>query len=261
MLSALGRYLTWQRLPAGRIPMRRPRMEAGVFLTFALAYIALSWATGLVIRSQPHPILGAHYFTSDLVYVLGFKFLGLLVLPLVLFTALGYRLRDVFPGDRLDRRTIVGVGVGFVAGALLNLRHLGPIVSASAAFGGTALLGRIALGLLIPLLTAALPEEIVYRGLLQPRLERTAGRVAAVLLTALLFAAWHLPTRFLLASGVEGRAGDFASVALGTGAPVFVVGLLFGLLYDRYRRLLPLIAAHWGIDAMVNVGAMLGLPL
>ena len=33
------------------------------------------------------------------------------------------------------------------------------------------------------------------------------------------------------------------------------------LLYDRYRRLLPLIAAHWGIDAMVNVGAMLGLPL
>ena len=67
--------------------------------------------------------------------------------------------------------------------------------------------------------------------------------------------------RRLLASGVEGRAGDFASVALGTGAPVFVVGLLFGLLYDRYRRLLPLIAAHWGIDAMVNVGAMLGLPL
>ncbi len=261
MVGAIGRFLTWQRLPAGRLPIRRPGLETAVFLTYALLFVGMSCLTGLAIRAHPRPILGAGYFTADLVYVVAFKFLGLLVIPLVLFRALGYRLKDVFAGDRLDGRTIVGMVVGFTLGALLNLRHLGPILSASGHFAGTALVVRIALGLLIPLFTAALPEEIVYRGLLQPRLERVAGRVVAVLLTALLFTAWHLPTRFLLAFGVEGQAGDFTSVALGTGAPVFVAGLVFGLLYDRYRRLLPLVATHWGIDAMVTVATMLGLPV
>ncbi len=35
----------------------------------------------------------------------------------------------------------------------------------------------------------------------------------------------------------------------------------FGRLYDRSRRLLPLIAAHWGIDAVVTVAALLGVPV
>jgi len=261
MLAATWRFLTWQRLPAARLPIRRPRREAALCLGYALVYVGLSWATGLAIRAHPRPILGASYFTSDLSYVLLFKILGLLVVPLGIVAALGYGLRDVFAGDRLDRRTLVGMLAGFLLGAFLNARHLGPIVAASAGFGAPALVGRVALGLFLPLVSAALPEEIFYRGLLQPRLERTAGRVTAVLGTAVLFAAWHLPSRLVLASGVEGRAGDLVSVVLGTGVPVFVVGLVFGLLYDRYRRLLPLIAAHWGIDAVVTVAAMLGLPL
>ena len=37
-----------------------------------------------------------------------------------------------------------------------------------------------------------------------------------------------------------------------------VVGLVFGILYDRYRQLPPLIAAHWGVDAVVFI-AVFGL--
>ncbi len=261
MLAATRRFLTRQRIPAGQLPIRRPGPEAILLLTYALLYVALSWMTGLAIRHHPRPILGASYFTSDIVYVVPFKLLGLLVLPLALVTALGYRPRDIFAGDRLDRRTIVGMSLAFLVGAALNQRHWHAIAGAVGHFPPPALSARIALGLLLPLLTAALPEEIFYRGLLQPRLERVAGRALAILGTAVLFTAWHLPSRYVLASGVEGRAGDFTSVLVGTGVPVFVVGLVFGLLYDRYRRLLPLIAAHWGIDAVVGVAAMLGLPV
>ena len=261
MVAAAWRFLRVQRLPAGRLPIRRPALESAVFLTYALVFVGLAILTGLAIRAQPRPILGASYFTSDLVYVVAFKFAGLLVVPLGIAALLGFGAREIFAGDRLDRRTIVGIILAFLVGASLNQQHLRQIPEAALHFSGGALTLRVGLGLLIPLLSAALPEEIVYRGILQPRLERVAGRATAILLTALLFTAWHLPTRFLLASGVEGRAGDLASVLVGTGLPVFVVGLFFGLIYDRYRRLLPLIAAHWGIDAAVGVATMLGLPM
>ena len=261
LLAAAWRFIRWQRVPASRLPIRRPALEATALLAFALAYPGLSALTGLVIRTHPLPILGASYFTSDVWYVLGFKILGLLVVPLVGVRLLGYRLGELVPDGRLRPRDIVVCILAFAAGALLNSRHFGPIAAAAGRFGTGAVVTRATIGLLIPLVSAAIPEELVYRGLLQTRLERVAGRIVAVLLTALLFTAWHLPSRYLLASGIEGTAGNALSVLLGTGAPVFVIGLLFGLLYDRYRRLLPLIAAHWGIDAVVSVGAMLGLPL
>jgi|SRR5450759_4057077 len=111
----------------------------------------------------------------------------------------------------------------------------------------------------MPLFTAALPEEIVYRGLLQTRLEATTPAPIAILVSAVLFTAWHLPSRYLLASGVEGRGGDLSSVVLGTGVPAFIVGLVFGVLWYRYRRLMPLITAHWGIDLLPGLSSLLGI--
>lgn len=108
--------------------------------------------------------------------------------------------------------------------------------------------------------TAALPEELVYRWALQTRIERIWGRLAAILLAAVLFTAWHLPTRYLLASGAEGRAGDLASVLRGTGLPVLVVGLSFGWAWDRWRNLPALVALHWGIDTLPSVASILRLP-
>ncbi len=276
MLAAMWRLITWQRVPARGLRLRQPGLEAALLLGYATVYVGFSWLTGLEIRANPRPILGATSFTSDAFYVLGFKLTALLLVPLLGFRLLGYRLRAIVPDGLADAggvhtperarwglraRDWLVAALALAVGALLNARHFGPILTAAQGFTLPALAGRVALGLAIPLFTAALPEEIVYRGLLQTRLEAVAGRIVAVIGTALLFTAWHLPSRFLLATGVEGRAGDFASVVMGTGLPVFVIGLVFGLLYDRYRRLVPLIAAHWGIDAVVGVAAMLRLPI
>jgi membrane protease YdiL (CAAX protease family) len=64
-----------------------------------------------------------------------------------------------------------------------------------------------------------------------------------------------LPSRFLLSRGVEGEAGDFLSVVLGTGVPVFVAGLFFALHWDRYRNLPLLMALHWGIDTLPSLSS------
>ncbi len=111
----------------------------------------------------------------------------------------------------------------------------------------------------MPLLIAGFPEEFVFRGILQTRLEKVWGRVAAITVSVLLFTAWHIPTRYLLAQGVEGSAGDLTSVLLGTGVPVLIVGSVFALLWDRYRNLPALIAAHWGVDVLPALIAFLGI--
>ena len=68
--------------------------------------------------------------------------------------------------------------------------------------------------------------------------------LAAITGAALRFTAWHIPSRYFLASGGEGHAGDLGSVVINTALPVLLMGLIFGVLWDRYRRLLPLIALH-----------------
>jgi membrane protease YdiL (CAAX protease family) len=118
---------------------------------------------------------------------------------------------------------------------------------------------RIAIAILIALFNAAIPEEFFFRYWLQTRLEQRFGRIVAIVGAALLFTAWHIPARYLLASGGEGRAGNLGSVLLNTGLPVLIIGLIVGILWDRHRRLLPLIALHWGIDSLPLAGAILGL--
>jgi len=104
---------------------------------------------------------------------------------------------------------------------------------------------------------SAFPPPNSTAGLLQTRLEVVWGRVAAILVSVALFVAWHLPTRFLLAHGVEGEAGNLGSVLLGTGIPVGIVVLILALAWDRRRNPPALIAIHGAIDTIPIVASML----
>jgi uncharacterized protein len=259
MLASISHIIQWQRVPASEMRIERPRQETVTALSYTLFFIVAAWGTGMIIRHHPLPILGASGFTSDLWYVLVFKIVFLLIVPWQWFRKQGYALRDLMPGWSARPGTIVAIMSAFAVGMSLNLSLWRPIVEAAGIISGPELLIRVLLGVLLPLLTAGIPEEIVYRGILQTRLERSAGRVTAILVSALLFVGWHIPTRFLLAHGVEGNAGDIVSVLIGTGIPVFVVGVVFSVFWDRYRSILPLIAAHWAIDIAPHVSSMVGI--
>ena len=119
-------------------------------------------------------------------------------------------------------------------------------------YGAGTLLGR----LIAMVLGTALFEDGLFRGYVLPQLYfllggRIAGEtgraIAALLLCAVIFALWHLPTILL-------NRGDIAPGAVaGALAYMMLGGVMLGLLYLRTGRLEVVIAGH----ALVNAPTML----
>lgn len=254
-MNRLRAWVTWQRVPVSAMRIARPRAEARTATLYAVSFVFLAAITGLMIRAWPQPVMEAASLTDDFWYIVLFKLCFLLAVPLVWYYREGYRLRDLMPGWKADLRHLLILLVCLLLGLSANLvqGRMEMVRDAARAFDGAELTVRLAMGLVVPLFQAGFPEEFAFRGILQTRLERVWGRAVAILLSVTLFTAWHIPTRFLLAEGVEGTAGDLGSVLLGTGIPVFLFGLIFALSWDRYRSLLPLVAAHWGVDILPSV--------
>jgi membrane protease YdiL (CAAX protease family) len=249
-----------QRVPIGAIRIVDPARETRFALLFASGYIAAAVVTGLVERAWPMPLWGATLLTSDATYALAFKIGLLLVVPSIAIARAGYTVNDLLLGWRVTFRSTLVVVALFVGGALVNASKLAPISAAAHALPPLEAVLRVVVGIGLMLFCAAIPEELVYRWGLQTRLERSWGRPLAIVATAVLFTAWHLPPRYFLASGAEGTAGDWRSVLLGTGLPVLLAALIFGWAWDRWRNLPALVALHWGVDALPSIASFLRLP-
>ena len=148
--------------------------------------------------------------------------LGLLVWGRVSLAELGWRAERIGPD--------------LLRGALGGAACCGIVLLISMSRGATAtetlqgwwevpFLERL-LGMLIGV-EAALTEETLFRGDLQPTVQRILGRGAGQILTAVLFALYHLQF------GLWGLLGKTA------------FGLVFGLLRDRTGRLVSPAVAHW----------------
>ncbi|MBS1120201.1 MAG: hypothetical protein H6Q90_2429 [Deltaproteobacteria bacterium] len=232
-----------------------PAREARELVVLALGCTVMATLAALAVERWPLALYAGADFTASVWYVLGFKLGYMLGVPLAWLRWHGYHLPEVLGPWRSTLRSWVGIAIAVAAGLALNLQHVGPIgelIAAGAAWP------RIALGVVLPLVAAAIPEELVFRVLLQTRLEKVSGRLVAIGVSTLLFALWHLPSRFLLATGVEGTAGDLGSILLGTGLPVFVVGLILAAIWDRWRSVAVIVALHFAIDLLPSLRHALG---
>ena len=91
--------------------------------------------------------------------------------------------------------------------------------------------------LLLSALRAAITEEVIVVGYLFERLGRLGwGRWRIIISSAVLRGSYHL---------YQGFGAFVANLAM---------GVLFGWLYTRYGRLLPLVVTHFLLDAAVFVG-------
>ena len=261
VLRRLYNRITWQRISVHEFQIRQPKKETVIALVYSIFYVFAAVVIGYLIKNKPIPLLGAASFIEDFWYAIVFKIGLLLIIPSIWFFYQGYRIQHLLPDWKLKFKPVISIIIAYIAGLSLNLvqGHFSFISEAANNFTIGDLAGRVGLGFVLSLFYAGIPEEFVFRGILQTRLEKLLGRVAAIGITVLLFTAWHLPTRFLLSQGVEGTSGDLSSILIGTGLPVFIVGLIFGLLWDRYRSLIPLIAAHWGIDTIPSIISFLGV--
>ncbi|MCM3340558.1 CPBP family intramembrane metalloprotease [Paenibacillus sp. MER TA 81-3] len=236
--------------------IHQQRKELFVFTMYAVVYIFIVAIFSLVIKHNPLPIFGAKGFTEDGWYVFFIKLVFLFLVPLYMYRRFGYSIRSIFHLQEPKRWILVFSC--FMVGILLNSGYFGEIFSVMAT-GGEFIWIKLLLGLLLPLVQAALPEEIFYRYILQTRLEKAIGAFAGIVLSAILFSLFHLPSRYLLASGVEGIAGDLSSILLGTILPAFVIGIILGYLWYKFRNIWILIALHYGIDILPSGASFLNI--
>lgn len=92
-------------------------------------------------------------------------------------------------------------------------------------FGGT----NIVIEILNTAVLTGLVEEIFFRGLALSRLKKGMGRVAAVVVSAVIFGLFH---------------GAFIAVCYAT-----VLGLVFGFLAERHNSILPTVICHMFFNA------------
>ncbi|MCR8897536.1 CPBP family intramembrane metalloprotease [Gordonia sp. GONU] len=113
----------------------------------------------------------------------------------------------------------------------------------------------------IPLQTV-IPEELMFRGVLQGTLGRLCGPRATLVFGAIAFGLWHILSSTGLTGGNEGLSdvlgsGTAAQVVEIAGAVVAtgVAGLVLGWLRQRTTSLLAPIALHWALNATGAIGA------
>ncbi|MDY6808298.1 MAG: CPBP family intramembrane glutamic endopeptidase [Actinomycetota bacterium] len=113
----------------------------------------------------------------------------------------------------------------------------------------------------IPLQTV-LPEELMFRGVLQGSLGRLFGVRWTLTVGAVAFGLWHVTSSLGLTAGNAGLSGVLGSGAVGQIAGVLgavaattAAGFVFGWLRHRTTSLLAPVALHWALNATGAVGA------
>jgi membrane protease YdiL (CAAX protease family) len=179
----------------------------------------------------------------DLAYQVSFVVLPLGAVALVGY--LLYRSGESFatigldlsrPGSDLGRGLLLAAGVGAVGLVfyVLAFRAGLSVQVAAAQVAGNWWDWPL---LLIQAAANAVLEEVVILGFLLHRLEQWGmGHRSAIVISALVRGAYHLY------QGFGGFVGNLA------------MGLLFGWLYYRWRRVGPMIVAHFLIDAVAFIG-------
>jgi membrane protease YdiL (CAAX protease family) len=150
------------------------------------------------------------------------------------FKAIGLNL--LHPGRDLWRGMWLAAVIGIPGlGLYLASRHLG--ISAEVIPAALGEYWWTVPMLLFAAVRASLLEEVIVVGYLFNRLSRLGfSSTSQILVSASLRASYHLY------QGFGGFIGNF------------VMGLLFGYLYQRWGRVMPLVIAHFVLDAAIFVG-------
>lgn len=154
----------WQRVPTSSLAIRNPRREALGWTLYAVAFVGAATVVGYLVQRWPSPLLGAWKLNQDVWYAGGLKIGLLLIVPSLIFRWSGYRMSALTYAKRAN---VLSTVAWFFAGALINVGHLSRIQPAFLGFSPRDLVVRLPVAIVLPLFTAGIPEEVVYRGILQ----------------------------------------------------------------------------------------------
>lgn len=163
-------------------------------------------------------------------------------------------------GKSLLDGLLLGLLLGLPGVVYLAWRELAPTPIRFAALAETSFPAFVALVFGRLLFFTALAEELAFRGLLQSRLRSAFGPARAILIGAVVFAAWHLVVSLTTLRGTN-LASDLGTAGLAyvvQNLAVLCAGLLWGLLRERSGNLAGCILSHWLADALLVAGLYFG---
>lgn len=224
-----------------------------------MAFIRLPLITfGLVVGWLVYRLQGSPNSWANSISITNFTmtiFADGICLALLLWRARveHFRLDDLI---RIDRRHIVkdvliGLGLALLFLALLQISSIlamlivyGPNVFSQSAANSTANnfgmppMWVMWWSLLVLPITVGVMEELVYRGYALPRLETaTKSRWLSLLIVSLGFGLQHIVLPLMS-----------WQISLVRFLSILPLGFVFGWIYFKQRRLLPLIIGHWAVD-------------
>ena len=161
-----------------------------------------------------------------------------------------------------------GVGIGALAALGLGVPAAVGVLLAPLVFGEPLhyepLEGRSAEGLAVHVLIwfplqTAIPEEIVFRGVVLAAWQRVTSSGRAQLVTAGAYALWHLAVVYdsVSSSGVAEGPVLFGLLYLAAIAAIGVAGLLFGVMRSLTGSLAAPIMAHWVVVGLIRLAVWL----
>ncbi|MBI4674897.1 MAG: CPBP family intramembrane metalloprotease [Chloroflexi bacterium] len=218
-------FFTRQRV-SELLPVRQPIIESALALALVLAWMLFRIGQYANVYELPQLSVAA---IPDVFETIAPKLIEMVILPLALWLALRYRPREL--GIRIAWRAWIPALAPMAALIFLGLHNNKP--------------GEWWDSLIYFFLGAGLPEEFLFRGLLQARLEALLKNPAwALYLAAFVFGASHLPINL---SGA--RPDNWLSAFESAFTFQLSVGFALGYAFYRVRNLAPLMVLHTLIDA------------
>ena len=237
------------------VPVREPRAECGILLTYLLLVIVpwLAFMAGRVRGWAPSPPLAE-------TLVLATKLAVFVALPLAIFELRGYTVRDFGAGwGRGHWRAGLMVSAAAIVFQTVLGRGLGDLQSlglSPSALGVGATLGFAWL-----VVEVGLVEEFFFRALVQERAAVFFGsKAAGIVIMALVFGLAHAPGLYLRTGATqEGLSADPTLLAaVGYSIVVTsVAGLFFGVLWARTRNLALVCLVHAAFDLVPDLAPWL----
>ncbi|HZQ09799.1 MAG TPA: CPBP family intramembrane glutamic endopeptidase [Anaerolineae bacterium] len=208
------------------VPVRQPIIEAALALSIVLLWMLYRIGEYVDLYKLPHMGLGS---LKDIFDTIVPKFLEMFVLPLVVWLLLRYRPRDL--GLRGRWRDWIPALIPIAALIFFGLRNNTPRQWSDDTF--------------FFFLGAGLPEEFLFRGILQPRLESLLkSPVWGLYLASLMFGMSHLPINL---SNTTPQNWNVAFESAFTFQ--LSVGFALGYAFQRVRNIVPLMVIHTLIDS------------
>jgi membrane protease YdiL (CAAX protease family) len=238
-------------------PVRAPAKESWTVLAYLAVFAVAFLGWGLSALKAAIPAQPA----QEIVVTLA-KLAAMVGLPLALFTALGYKPRELIALPALKGREWLALGVMVLAlGALQLVVGRGPqnIRTLDAAPALIALFVPVTLAWMT--IEAGLTEEFLFRVLVQTRFAAWfKSEVAGVVAMSLLFGLAHAPGYWLrgghVMEGFANQPDPLTAIAYSI-ASTSAIGFMFGVLWARTRSLLLVALVHGWTDTIPNLAPLM----